>query len=274
MATNVTSRTTAAAKRHDGVVVGPTRRGGARQPVDERRHAEGDRQRAGEVEAAVAGGGGAEHPWCRDGDGQADGHVHEQHPPPRGDVGEDPSEQQPERPARARHRRVDAHGARTLGPFGVGVLDQGQGGGRRDGTPDTLGDPGRDQPQLVGGEASQERGGGEDDHADGEHPAPAEEVAAAAAEQKQPSEGEGVGGDDPLESRGGEVELVLDRGQGDVHDGAVEDHHHLDRADQHQGQPGVSVLGQRLFRTLVDPSVIDSHQRLILVAEMLKVTKR
>ena len=70
-------------------------------------------------------------------------------------------------------------------------------------------------------------------------------------EEKQPAEGERVGGDDPLEARGREVELVLDRGQGDVHDGAVEDHHHLDRADQHQGQPGVSVFGQRLFRTIL-----------------------
>ena len=76
-----------------------------------------------------------------------------------------------------------------LGPFGVGVLDQGQGGGRRDGAPDTLGHPGRDQPQLVGGEPTQERGGGEDDDADGEHPAPAEEVPAAPPEQEQPSEG-------------------------------------------------------------------------------------
>ena len=72
----------------------------------------------------------------------------------------------------------------------------------------------------------------------------------------------------------GEVELVLDRGQGDVHDGAVEDHHHLDRTDQHERQPGVSVFGQVPVPHPRDPSVVDSHQRLISVAEILKVTKR
>ena len=117
--------------------------------------------------------------------------------------------------------------------------------------PDTLGHPGGDQPQLVGGEPAQQRGGRKDDDADSEHPAPAEEVAAAAPEEEEPAEGQRIGRDDPLEPGCREMELVLDGGKGDVHDGAVEDHHHLDGADQHQGQPGMAVFGQGLFRTVL-----------------------
>src|ERR1700676_4622764 len=72
-----------------------------------------------------------------------------------------------------------------------------------------------------------------------------------AAVKNEAPEGEGVGRDHPLEARSGEMELVLDRRQGDVHDGPVEDHHHLDRADQQERQSRVLVLGQSLIRTIV-----------------------
>src|SRR3954466_5660512 len=59
----------------------------------------------------------------------------------------------------------------------------------------------------------------------------------AAPEQQQAAEGERVPVDDPLEAVGGEPEIGLDRGQGDVHDRDVEDDHELRDGEHRQCEP-------------------------------------
>jgi hypothetical protein len=64
----------------------------------------------------------------------------------------------------------------------------------------------------------------------------------APAEQQHAAEEDGVRGDDPLQALLAEVEVGLDRRQGDVHDCHVEDDHELGGHDQGQGKPSPSVL--------------------------------
>ena len=47
---------------------------------------------------------------------------------------------------------------------------------------------------------------------------------------KKPGEGECVGGDDPLQIRGREAQVPRDRGQRDICDGGVQNHHELGQA--------------------------------------------
>ena len=75
---------------------------------------------------------------------------------------------------------------------------------------------------------------GEQAEADQEDPPPTEQVGQASAEQEQAAEGQGVGGHHPLEADRAEVQVVLDGGQGDVHDRDVEHHHELGQADHDQ----------------------------------------
>ena len=84
---------------------------------------------------------------------------------------------------------------------------------------------------LVRGEAAEQAGRGEQAEADQEDAPAPEQVGQPAAEQEQAAEGQGVGGHHPLEAGGAEVEVVLDGGQGDVHDRHVEDDHELGQAD-------------------------------------------
>ena len=61
--------------------------------------------------------------------------------------------------------------------------------------------------------------------ADQEHPFPSDEIGDAASEQKQPTEGQRVCGDDPLSVRIRDMQTDLSVWQGDVHDGSVEHDH-------------------------------------------------
>ncbi len=68
-----------------------------------------------------------------------------------------------------------------------------------------------------------------------ERPSLPEHVGAAAGQHQEAREHDRVRVDHPLELRGGEAQAGLDRGQGDVDDRQVEDHHELrDAADPEQ----------------------------------------
>jgi len=69
----------------------------------------------------------------------------------------------------------------------------------RDGSADSLKDARGDQPCLVQGEAAEERGKREQQHAVYEHSASAEQVAGTSTEQEQAAERERISGDHPLE---------------------------------------------------------------------------
>src|SRR5262249_7368235 len=83
---------------------------------------------------------------------------------------------------------------------------------------------------------------GEEDESCGENAPTPEQVGEPPAEQQQAAEEDGVRGDDPLQALLAEVEVGLDRRQGDVHDCYVEDDHELGGHDQGQGKPSPSVL--------------------------------
>ena len=90
-------------------------------------------------------------------------------------------------------------------------------------------------------EPVQQRGGREDRDAREEEPAAAEQVARAAAEQQEAAEHERVGVDDPLEVRGAEPEVGLDRRQRDVDHRRVEHDHELREADDDEDDPAVAL---------------------------------
>src|SRR5437764_562334 len=71
-------------------------------------------------------------------------------------------------------------------------------------------------------QAVEQAGEGEGGDAREEEPLAPDEVTGAPAEQQEAAEHERVGVHDPLEAAGGEVEVLLDRRQRDVHDGRVE----------------------------------------------------
>jgi hypothetical protein len=98
-----------------------------------------------------------------------------------------------------------------------------------------------DQRRRRVGEAVEERGACEHDHACEEDALAAEQIAGAAAEEQEAAEGQRVGVDDPLQVALGHVQVGLDRRQGDVHDRRVEDDHELRQADEAEDEPGVDV---------------------------------
>src|SRR5690606_11450136 len=100
----------------------------------------------------------------------------------------------------------------------------------------------RDQQHPAG---TGERGDREQDDPADQHPAAAQYVAGSAAEQQQSSEGQQVGVDHPRASRVGEAEAVLDLGEGDVDDRAVQHHHQLAGQDHGECDAG-TVPGYRL----------------------------
>ena len=99
-------------------------------------------------------------------------------------------------------------------------------------------------------EPSHERCAGEEDETAHEDAAAPEQIGHASAEQQEAAEQQGVADHDPLERPLREIELLLDRGEGDVHDRDVEHDHELDEAgerqdhafvrtgDVHEGLPG------------------------------------
>ncbi len=102
--------------------------------------------------------------------------------------------------------------------------------GRDHGAAEPLRGPRSDQHTLAVGEAADKRRGREQNEAVDEHAAAPEQVRGAAAQQQEAGERDGVRVDDPLKIDLGEVQRVADRGQRDVDDRDVENHHELRQA--------------------------------------------
>ena len=76
-----------------------------------------------------------------------------------------------------------------------------------------------------------------------------EQVGRTAAEQQQAAERQPVGGDDPLQVRLGEVELLPDSRQRDVDDREVGDRHEERNGEKREGAPAVNGCGSHGGRT-------------------------
>ena len=100
-------------------------------------------------------------------------------------------------------------------------------------------------------EAAEQRSDREDGQAGHEQQAPSVEVAEAAAEEQQATEGERVAGHDPGQVGLGDVEVGADVGQRDVRDRRVEHDHQLRGEDEHEGETRVRDLGLLLLQRRV-----------------------
>ena len=200
------------------------------QPGDECGGA-GDVEGAGVAGAAAAGDGAQ----GQDGGDDADGHVDEEDRAPAEGGGEHAAEED---------AGGDAHGAdgapdgQRGGALLAGVAgdDDGQGGGGEHGGADALAGAGHDHGGGRGRGGGDQGRGGEHGQPGQEDGAAVEEVGEPAAEQQQAAGEQDVGGDDPLVVAAGERQRLPDGGQGDVHDGDVEDDHEL--GHQHQAEDG------------------------------------
>jgi len=90
---------------------------------------------------------------------------------------------------------------------------QGRARVRQQGRADPLHHPGRRSAARLHGQTSGDACRDEHDQADPVQPGPAAGVGETAAQQQEPAEGDRVGADQPLQRRGGDVQVTLDGGQ-------------------------------------------------------------
>ena len=90
---------------------------------------------------------------------------------------------------------------------------QGRARVRQQGRADPLHHPEGDQQPRLHGQTSGDACRDEHDQADPVQPGPAAGVGETAAQQQEPAEGDRVGADQPLQRRGGDVQVTLDGGQ-------------------------------------------------------------
>ena len=231
--------------------VGP----GLGEAVDQGEQATGDGGRPGQVVAVVGRGPAlADHPQGGDRRNDGEGHVDEQRPAPGGVLGQEAAEDEADGRAAAGDAAVDGEGPGPLLGFGEGDGQEGEGGRRHDGGEGALEGPGAEEHGRVLGQAAQGGGPGEADQADHEHALAPEVVGDAAAEEQQPGEGQGVGGQHPLAVGRRDVEGPLGRGQGDDDHGGVEHHHELGHRNDGQRSEALGVAvrlgGHVLVRTV------------------------
>ena len=165
----------------------------------------------------------------------SDRDVHQEHRAPAGELHQDAAENLASHETDRGGRAV--HAERPVAQVALGEAggDQRQGRRRDQGGARALQDAGGDEQDRVVREAAGQRGRGEDQQADDEHPAAAQQVGGSPAEHQQAAERDRVAGDDPLHGGGGEPELALDRRQGHVHDAEIQHDH--ERGHQNERQP-------------------------------------
>ena len=175
--------------------------------------------------------------------GEADRRVDEEDPLPADVLGEHAAEQDADRASGARHRAPDRQGLVALVALGERRREDGERCGRDHRPAESLDGAGADEEVVRAREAAGQRGQGEEPEARHEQPATAEQVGTAPAEQQEPAERERVRARDPLQTRIREVQILLDRRQGDVHDRDVDDQHELGRAQEDQSDPAARIRG-------------------------------
>ena len=111
--------------------------------------------------------------------------------------------------------------------------------------------PGDDQRARRPGEPREQRAEREHGHTGHEQPPASEHIGKPAAQKQCPAEQDRVGGDHPLQALRGEMQVVLDRRQRDVHDRNVEDDDELRRNGDDEYQP---LVTHRLLSLCVDSS--------------------
>ncbi len=222
-----------------------------RETVDEKGETRAAGHDAGHVEMQPRARGRHQGDRGERDHGDADGHVHEEHPAPRRVGREHAAEQQADSTAGAAHGGVDAERPVARRPRRERGGDQGERRGRGERAARALHGARREYPPLAGREAAGERSQREHEDAGHEHAAAAVDVAEPSAQQQQAAEGERVRRDHPLEAGPAEAERPLHVRQGDVHDGGVQHDHELGGGDHDQREAEArrhARLGRRTLR--------------------------
>ena len=220
------------------------------EAVDEGEQATGHGHGAGDV-VAVVGRGPALGDVAEGRHGRHDGdrHVDQEGPAPRGELGQESTEDEADGGSAAGDAAVDGERAGPLLGLGEGHGEQRQGGGRHDRGECPLQGTGTEEHGRVLGQATQGGGGGEADQADDEHPLAPEVVGDPAAQEEQAGEGQRVGRQHPLAVGRRDVQGPLGGRQGDDHHRGVEHHHELGHGDDRQGPEALGIeIGRRLGR--------------------------
>ena len=152
-----------------------------------------------------------------------------------------PPASRPMRAAARDREGEDAHRLGALVRLGEAGDDEGDDNASGKGGADALEEAGHHQQGRVGGEPAQHRGGGEEDDPAQEDLLAADQVARPPRQQHEAAVGDEVGVDDPGQVGLAEVQVPLDRRQGDVHDRRVEHDHQLAEADDDEGDPAPPI---------------------------------
>ena len=221
----------------------------ARHRIDQQHQATGDRRGTREVEGSVLeiGAALAKQPRGDSKHEQADRNVDEEDPGPAQGAGQRAAEQHAGRTAAARGGAPDPESEVALPSFPEGRRQDRQGRGRKQRRAESLDGAESDQRALRPREAVEQRADREQSKPDDEQAPAAEQVRQAAAEQQHAAEEDRIGRDHPLQARLREVEIRLDRRQGDVHDCDVEDDHELGGDDHREPEPAPAVDGPLAF---------------------------
>ena len=169
--------------------------------------------------------------------GDADRDVHEEDPVPVERLRQHAAREQAHRAPGRRDEAVDADRLRAVARLGEHRHDDAEDHRRRHRAADSLEEPRADEQLLALRDSAQQGGAGEDAEAGEEdRPAP-DQVAEPAGQQQEAAEGDQVRVDHPGEAGVREAEIVLNRREGDVHDGRVEDDHQHAHAEDVEGEP-------------------------------------
>ena len=168
-------------------------------------------------------------------------HVDPEAPAPRGVLREQAADDQADRGTAA--GQCSEHAERLGALLRLGERDRhdGQGGGRHQGREGTLEGTRGEQQLLVGRQPTDRRGTGEPDQTDDERALAPGVVGDPPTQQQQCAEGEGVRRHHPLPVGVADAEVLLCRGQGDVHDRRIEDDHQLRGREDDQRPPSARV---------------------------------
>jgi hypothetical protein len=221
-------------RRGPGVAVG------LHDGVDEHEQRQCRQRGAADIGQAAAGAQVIRCQQARDrGQGGAGhGNVDEKDPAPVGELDQRAAGEQTGGGAKSEQPGPDGQCAASLRGCGRGGQEQGQGRRRQQRAEGPLERPRPDEHPGAGGDPAQRRRSGEAGQADGEDPPRSEAIGEPAADEEQAAEGQQVGIDHPREIGHREVQLLPDRGQGDVGDGVVDQEHELGDAGEQQDKRG------------------------------------
>ena len=254
MATKSDSRTRAQREGTDGLRRGPALVGRLDDGPHEQEHSRGEGHGAGDVEAPARQRRPAvvrDHARADRQQGERDRHGEQEGPAPA-ELGENAAEHEAEREAAGSRRRVDAEGAVALGAFSERGRDDRKARRGGEGCRRALEEARDDEQRAVVDEPAEGRGDGEDAQRDEQRPPPAEQVGGPTAQEEQAAVPEHVAGDDPLQLRGREVQIGVDRRQRDADHRDVESVQEEHAAEHDEQEVGGGDAGEHPERIHAD----------------------